>query len=121
MKTSAEVVESAASFDLPDPFPAFQAPEQFVPAHGLNWDPSIQWPAQRAEYERRMVEERLPAVVGWATANRIDPPLFRARKRRLRIVTVGTAHQDLMPALATLDIRTAEGEALGPPTKPKKH
>src|SRR3546814_4877318 len=43
MKTIAEVVESAASFDLPDPFPAFQAPEQFVPAHGLNWDPSIQW------------------------------------------------------------------------------
>src|SRR3546814_11022025 len=30
MKTIAEVVESAASFDLPDPFPAFQAPEQFV-------------------------------------------------------------------------------------------
>src|SRR3546814_12205856 len=93
MKTSAEVVESAASFDLPDPFPAFQAPEQFVPAHGLNWDPSIQWPAQRAEYERRMVEERLPAVVGWATANRSDTPLFRARKRRLCIVTVGKAHK----------------------------
>src|SRR3546814_11579590 len=82
MKTIAEVVESAASFDLPDPFPAFQAPEQFVPAHGLNWDPSIQWPAQRAEYERRLVEARLPAVVGWATANRIDTPPFRARKRR---------------------------------------
>src|SRR3546814_19023655 len=74
MKTIAEVVESAASFDLPDPFPAFQATAQFVPAHGLNWDPSIQWPAQRAESERRMVEERLPAVAGWAPANRIDTP-----------------------------------------------
>src|SRR3546814_9066989 len=94
MKTIAEVVESAASFDLPDPFPAFQAPEQFVPAHGLNWDPSIQWPAQRAEYERRMVEERLTAVVGWATANGNDTPPYRARLRRLCIVTVGKGHRD---------------------------
>src|SRR3546814_7681428 len=60
-----------------------------------------------------MVEERLPAVVGWATANRIDTPLFRARKRRLCIVTVGKAHQDLMQALANLEIREAEAEALG--------
>src|SRR3546814_11792493 len=60
-----------------------------------------------------MFEERLPAVVGWATANRIDTPLFRARKRRLCIVTVGKAHQDLMQALANLEIREAAAEALG--------
>eukprot|EP01037_Dinobryon_pediforme_P032422 gene32422-37347_t len=52
MKTIAEVVESAASFDLPEAYPAFAAPPELVPAHGLNWDPGIAWPAQRAEYER---------------------------------------------------------------------
>src|SRR3546814_3952542 len=36
MKTIAEVVESAASFDLPDPFPAFQAPEQDRKSTRLN-------------------------------------------------------------------------------------
>src|SRR3546814_12686769 len=86
--TIAEVVESAASFDLPDPFPAFQAPEQFVPAHGLNWDPSIQWPAQRAEYERRMVKERLPAVVGWAT---------RSEERRVGKACVSTCRSRWSP------------------------
>src|SRR3546814_15704319 len=60
-----------------------------------------------------MVEERRRAVVGWATANRIDTPLFRARRRRLCIVTVGKAHQELMQALANLEIREAEAEALG--------
>lgn len=113
MKTIAEVVESAASFELPDPFPEFVSPSEFVPQHGLNWDPSIQWPAQRTEYERRMIEERLPAVVGWAVANRLDVPVFAARKPRLCIVTVGKAHQDLMQALENLGVGEQEADALG--------
>jgi len=76
MKTIAEVVESAAGFDLPDGYPEFLSPDGLVPPHGLNWDPTIAWPAQRAEYERRMIEERLPAAIGWATANRLDGPVL---------------------------------------------
>jgi indolepyruvate ferredoxin oxidoreductase len=113
MKTIAEVVESAATFDLPDAFPTFLSPAELVPAHGLNWDPRIQWPAERAEYERRMIEERIPAAIGWATANRIDTPLFAANRKRVCIVTVGKAHQDLMQALANLGIGEDEAEALG--------
>lgn len=113
MKTIAEVVESAASFDLPEAYPAFAAPEQFVPAHGLNWDPQINWPAQRAELERRMIEERLPAAIGWAVANRIDRPFLASSKKRLCIVTVGKAHQDVLQALEKLGIGSAEADALG--------
>lgn len=113
MKTIAEVVESAASFELPDPFPIYVSPDHLVPAHGLNWDPSINWPAERAEYERRMIEERIPAAIGWAIANRIDRPMFRASRTRTAIVTVGKAHQDLMQALANLGIGEDEAEALG--------
>lgn len=113
MKTIAEVVESAASFDLPEAYPAFVAPAELVPAHGLNWDPGIAWPAQRAEYERRMVEERIPAAIGWAVANRIDTPVFAASAKRLCIVTVGKAHQDVMQALENLGVGEHEAEALG--------
>ncbi|MCJ2188682.1 indolepyruvate ferredoxin oxidoreductase family protein [Novosphingobium beihaiensis] len=113
MKTIAEVVESAAGFELPDADPRFVSPAELIPAHGLNWDPRINWPAQRAEYERRMIEERLPAAIGWATANRIDRPVFASRKKKLCIVTVGKAHQDLVQALENLGLHDAELQALG--------
>ena len=113
MKTIAEVVESAASFELPDAYPRFARPEHLVPAHGLNWDPGLAWPAQRAEYERRAIEERLPAAIGWAAANGLDRPILTSRRKRLCVVTVGKAHQDLMQALADLGVGPAETEALG--------
>ena len=113
MKTIAEVVESAATFELPEAFPVFLSPAHLVPAHGLNWDPGIAWPGERAEYERRMIEERIPAAVGWATANRIDRPIFTSDLKRLCIVTVGKAHQDVMQALSDLDIGEDEAQAIG--------
>jgi indolepyruvate ferredoxin oxidoreductase len=113
MKAIAEVVESAASFDLPDPDPQFVGPSELVPPHGLNWDPAIAWPGQRAEYERRAVDERLPAAIGWAVANRLDRPVIKTARLRFCVVTVGKAHQDLMQALADLGIGADEAEALG--------
>lgn len=113
MKTIAEVVESAATFELPPAYPEFSSPSELVPAHGLNWDPSIAWPAERAEYERRMIEERLPAAIGWAAANQIDRAILESPVKRLCIVTVGKAHQDLMQALTDLDIGEEEARALG--------
>ncbi len=113
MKTIAEVVESAASFELPDSYPRFVAPAEAVPAHGLNWDPRVAWPAQRTELERRMIEERLPAVAAWARANGIDRPVLRGGGRRLCVVTVGKAHQDVMQALANLGIDEHGARAIG--------
>jgi indolepyruvate ferredoxin oxidoreductase len=102
MKTIAEVVESAASFELPG-VPAFVTPEVAGSAR-RNWDPSIAWPAERAELERRVVEERLPAALAWARANRLDRPVVRSAEKRLCIVTLGKAHGDVMQALADLGI-----------------
>lgn len=113
MKTIAEVVESAAGFDLPEAYPDFASPAHLIPSHGLNWDPGISWPAQRAEYERRMIEERLPAAVGWAVANRLDHPVLDSGRKKLCIVTVGKAHQDVMQALESLGIGAIEAEAVG--------
>jgi indolepyruvate ferredoxin oxidoreductase len=109
MKTIAEVVESAASLALPEPFPKFLQPTDFeMPPHGLNWDPGVQWPGQRAELERRLIEERLPAALAWARANRIDRVIIGGPRRRLGIVTVGKAHQDLMQALSNLGLTVAD-------------
>ncbi|WP_428394310.1 indolepyruvate ferredoxin oxidoreductase family protein [Lichenicoccus sp.] len=113
MKTIAEVVECAGAFELPDPAPQFLRPAEFaVPAHGLNWDPRVAWPAQRAELERRLIEERLPAATAWARANRLDR-VTGGGAGWLGIVTVGKAHQDLMQALADLDVTDADLERLG--------
>jgi len=113
LKTVAEVVEGAAAFDLPDADWIYETPSHLVPSHGLNWDPHIKWPADRIEFERRMIEERQPAAVGWATANSIDRPIMSAPRTRLGIVTVGKAHQDVMQALDRLGIDKHQADALG--------
>jgi indolepyruvate ferredoxin oxidoreductase len=104
MKTIAEVVESAGSVELPEAQPSFFRPGDFeMPSHGLNWDPSIQWPGQRAEFERRLIEERLPAAQAWARANRLDRQVAGG-VGPFGIITVGKAHQDLLQALDDLQI-----------------
>jgi indolepyruvate ferredoxin oxidoreductase len=112
LKTIAEVVETAATFALPDS-PVYVTPGETAPAHGYNWDPRIAWPGQRAELERRLIEERLPAARAWARANRLDRIVVAAPARRFGIVTVGKAHQDLLQALADLGIGTEAIAALG--------
>ncbi|MDR3511896.1 MAG: indolepyruvate ferredoxin oxidoreductase family protein [Caulobacteraceae bacterium] len=116
MKTIAEVVESAGAFDLPDPYPRFARPADFeLPPHGLNWDATLTWPAGRAELERRLIEERLPAALAWARANRLDRAVVEAPRRRIGLVTVGKAHQDVMQALSDLglDAWTLSGLGVG--------
>ena len=113
MKTIAEVVESAATFVLPDADPAFITPLDVVPAHGLNWDSTIAWPAERAELERRLLHERLPAAMAWARANRLDRPVIETAGKRVCFVTVGKAHQDLMQALDDLQLSADGLSALG--------
>ena len=113
LKTIAEVVETAASFDL-GPLPSFIEPTNFtLPAHGLNWDPAIQWPGQRAELERRLIAERLPAARAWVRANMLDREVVSAPQRRLGIMTVGKAHQDVMQALDDLGLSAFDVKQLG--------
>jgi indolepyruvate ferredoxin oxidoreductase len=112
LKTIAEVVETAATFTLPEA-PAFVTPAGPAPEHGYNWDPKLPWPGQRAELERRLIDERLPAARAWARANRIDRTVVEAAQKRFGIVTVGKAHQDLMQAFADLGLSTDDVAAMG--------
>jgi indolepyruvate ferredoxin oxidoreductase len=108
MKITTEVVESAGTFELPDPYPTFELPVDLAtPTHGLSWDPRIAWPEQRAELERRLIEERLPAALAWARVNRLDR-FVAGGAVGLGVITVGKAHQDLMQAIADLGLTDAD-------------
>ncbi|GMG88073.1 indolepyruvate ferredoxin oxidoreductase family protein [Biformimicrobium ophioploci] len=112
-KAITETVESGASIILPG-MPQFRLPADFpIPAHGLNYDPHLNWPAERLEYERRMVEERIPAAQAFARENRLDRIIVDAPQKRFGIVTVGKAHGDLIEALRLLNISEAALEQQG--------
>jgi indolepyruvate ferredoxin oxidoreductase len=103
-KTITETVESGASIMIPE-LPKFVMPEDFVmPPHGLNYDVNLKWPAERMEYERRMIEERAPAAHAFVYANKIDKVILKSEQRRFGIVTVGKAHGDLLESFRILGI-----------------
>ena len=64
--------------------PVRRRPTSHLPPHGLNFDHTMHFPADRAELERRMIEERMPAVLAWARANRHRPADQRRRRRHHR-------------------------------------
>jgi indolepyruvate ferredoxin oxidoreductase len=104
MKTTAETAEQAATPTIPA-VRDFVTPADFVvPPHGLNYDPGLRFPADRMELERRVIHERLPAVLAWARANRLDHRVFGSDDAPIGIVTVGRAHEDTMRALRMLDL-----------------
>ena len=82
----------------------FVAPDHALPAHGLNLDPALPWPGSRRELERRLVEERFPALLAWVRANGLDRVMAGDAGASIGIVTVGKAHHDAMHALRRLGL-----------------
>jgi indolepyruvate ferredoxin oxidoreductase len=103
LKTTAETAEQAATIRIPE-FRGFVTPELALPPHGLNIDHTLRFPADRAELERRVVMERLPAALVWARINRFDRLIFGAADAPVGLVTVGRAHQDTLHALRMLGL-----------------
>ncbi|MDB5404588.1 MAG: Indolepyruvate ferredoxin oxidoreductase, alpha and beta subunit, partial [Rhodopila sp.] len=103
MKTTAETMEQASTAIIPS-VRRFVAPDIALPPHGLNFDHTLHFPGDRAELERRMIEERMPAVLAWARANRIDRLISGSADATIGVVTVGKAHEDTMHALRRLGL-----------------
>ncbi|HEY7576674.1 MAG TPA: indolepyruvate ferredoxin oxidoreductase family protein [Acetobacteraceae bacterium] len=103
LKTTAETAEQAASFIIPSTRTII-TPDFPLPPHGLNYDPTLRFPADRVELERRVVDERIPAALAWARANHLDRRIFGSDDAPLGIVTVGRAHADTMHALRMLEL-----------------
>jgi len=80
---------------------------------GFNYDPNLRWPAERSELERRVLDERLPAALGFMRANPLDRTLVRPSQARVGIVTAGKAHGDVLAAFSALGLGPKELERLG--------
>ncbi len=103
MKTTAETMEQASTAIVPSAR-RFITPEIALPPHGLNFDHTMHFPADRAELERRMIEERMPALLAWARANRIDRLISGGPDATIGLITVGKAHEDTLHALRRLGL-----------------
>jgi indolepyruvate ferredoxin oxidoreductase len=103
MKTTAETMEQASTAIIPS-IRHFLTPDIALPPHGLNFDHTMHFPADRAELERRMIEERMPALLAWARANRIDRLTSGGPDATIGLITVGKAHEDTSHALHRLGL-----------------
>ncbi|WP_144107175.1 indolepyruvate ferredoxin oxidoreductase family protein [Paraburkholderia sp. BCC1886] len=115
-KAITETVESGRSLRVQAPAsrsPFLTPTDISIPARGLGYDPDLRWPQERAELERRLLDERLPAVQAFARANPVDRTIVRPRGARIGLVTVGKAHGDVLAALALLGLDEAALADLG--------
>ena len=103
MKTTAETMEQAATA-LVHSGSRFITPDHALPPHGLSLDHTLRFPAERAELERRLVDERLPAAMAWMRANPFDKLIRGAADAPIGLITVGKAHEDTMHALKRMGL-----------------
>ncbi len=103
MKTTAETMEQAATA-IVHSASRFVTPDFVLPPHGLSLDHRLRFPAERAELERRMIEERLPAALAWARANKLDRLISGSSDASIGLVTVGKAHEDTLHALKRMGL-----------------
>ncbi|WP_322034104.1 indolepyruvate ferredoxin oxidoreductase family protein [Paraburkholderia sp. J76] len=113
-KAITETVESGRSMHVGRRAP-LRLPEAMAvpPQRGFNYDPRLPWPAERAELERRVLEERLPAALAFMRTNPLDRALLRPAQARVGIVTVGKAHADVLAAFEALGLTPERLEQLG--------
>ena len=103
MKTTAETMEQAATAIVRHGR-TYVTPDFPMPPHGLNFDHTMRFPAERAELERRLMDERLPAVLAWARANQLDKLIFGSPDASIGLVTIGKTHDDTLHALKRLGL-----------------
>ncbi len=103
MKTTAETMEQAATV-LVHSGARFILPDFPLPPHGLSLDHTLRFPAERAELERRMIDERIPAALAWARANKLDRLIRGTADAPIGLITVGKAHEDTLHALKQMGL-----------------
>ena len=103
MKTTAETMEQASTAIVRSRHD-FVTPDFAVPPHGLNLDHTLRFPAERAELERRLMEERLPALMAWVRANPFDKLISGSPDAPIGLITIGKTHEDTLHALKRMGL-----------------
>ncbi len=109
LKLVTDLVDSSETVDLAALRPAIIVPDFEQPPGGRN----IRSPDPWIEQERRLHQDKLPAVLAFARANHIDRVALVAAKPRLGIVTTGKSYRDTRAALALLGFSETEAAAIG--------
>jgi len=105
-----DTVECSASVSVDPARIAVRMPEDFtLPPGGLG----LRLPDQPLSMERRIHEQRLPAVLAYARANRLNYVAYDSPHARLGIVAAGKSYLDVRQALEHLGIDEAEAAGIG--------
>lgn len=110
MKCVSDVVETTAVADV-SPFrvqPVFPA-SGIESAGGLHIRSADVW----AELEPRIVRAKLPTVLAFCAANKINQIIFKGASPKLGIVSAGKAYTDVRQALALLGLSDKDAESAG--------
>jgi len=83
------------------------------PELGGRPSPNLRIGMSALQQEQAVIEQRLPIVPLFASANRIDRVSHDARERRLTVVTAGKAWLDVCQALADLGLDDAACRSIG--------
>lgn len=110
MKVISDFADSSAVVDT-DPFAMeFKIPEDYdMPAGGLN----IRWYDPPVDQEARLLNHRLPAVLAYARANKLDKVTFAPKQKRFAIAATGKAYMDTLKAFEFLGFTDADLEKYG--------
>ncbi len=109
LKVMTELMDSTASLDTAPFSDLVEPPGLSLPAGGLN----IRWPDTPLAQEERLHRHKIPAVLAFARANRLDRLVLDAPQARFGIATVGKSYLDVRQALADLGIDEARAARLG--------
>jgi indolepyruvate ferredoxin oxidoreductase len=110
MKTIAESMDSSASVTVDPARVQIILPEDVViPPGGFNIRPND----APLDQEHRLHRYKIPAVLAFARANRLDRVMLTGPQRRLGIVTVGKSYLDVREALVDLGLSDREATELG--------
>jgi len=109
MKCLTDTVDSARSVAIDPERVNIVMPGDFERPEGLH----IGWQNFPLAVEKRLYQQRLPAVQAFVRANALDRLVFPSARRRLGIVTTGKAHLDVLQALAELGIDEERAQQLG--------
>ncbi|MDM0014926.1 indolepyruvate ferredoxin oxidoreductase family protein [Variovorax sp. J22P168] len=114
IKAVTDTIETAGIVDVSSTRLAFVDPEHVpMPPGGLN----LRWPEEPfIKLEERLAKHKMPAVLAWARANRLDRQVLgvpNGEPARLGIVSTGKAWLDVMQALADMGIDDAVARRIG--------
>ncbi len=110
LKCAGETVGTTASVDLDEQARHIVLPAELAQPHdGVH----IRFGHAPLEAEHRLMERKLPLALAFARANSVDTVLMRSARRRIGIVTAGTACAEVSSALDRLGIDQGRAAELG--------